>query len=220
MTGRRGLIMWGASGQARVLCELVMGQDYDFIAFVDRTVSEPPVTGAAMLRDASELADWMRRDPRSSGAAGTLAIGWVSDARLALGRTLEDLGIELVTLVHDTAWIARNATLEKGCQVLAHARICAGVQVGANVIVNTGASVDHDTIVGEGSHIAPGATIAGEVVVGRNVFVGMGSIILPRVRIGDGAMIGAGAVVTRNVANGATVIGMPARARDVQSNNG
>lgn len=49
------------------------------------------------------------------------------------------------------------------------------------------------------------------VVIGQDVWIGGGAIILPGVTIGDGAVIGAGSIVTRDVAEGATVAGNPAR---------
>jgi maltose O-acetyltransferase len=49
------------------------------------------------------------------------------------------------------------------------------------------------------------------VRIGRDVWIGGGAIILPGVTIGDGAVIGAGSVVTRNVSEGQTVTGNPAR---------
>ncbi|HQT79335.1 MAG TPA: sugar O-acetyltransferase [Rhodopila sp.] len=49
--------------------------------------------------------------------------------------------------------------------------------------------------------------------IGRNVWIGGGAIILPGVSIGDDAVIGAGSVVTRDVPNGATAVGNPARVR-------
>lgn len=206
----RGLVMWGATGQARVLCELVMDQPYRPIAFIDRAAPRAPVAGAALLRDGTALEDWLRDQPDGAGFAGALAMGWVSDARLALGRTMQTMGIELVTLVHSQAWIARSADVGEGCQLLAGARVCAGARIGPHSILNTNASVDHEAVVGEGCHLTPGVVVAGEVTLGRNVFLGAGCVVLPRVTIGDGAMVGAGAVVTRDVAAGATVVGVPA----------
>ena len=51
------------------------------------------------------------------------------------------------------------------------------------------------------------------VRIGSDVWIGGGAIILPGVTIGDGAIIGAGSVVTRNVAEGVSVMGNPARPR-------
>jgi maltose O-acetyltransferase len=51
------------------------------------------------------------------------------------------------------------------------------------------------------------------VSIGQNVWIGGGAIILPGVAIGDDAVVGAGAVVTRDVPQGATVVGNPARQR-------
>ncbi|MFL9827756.1 sugar O-acetyltransferase [Rhodoplanes sp. SY1] len=49
------------------------------------------------------------------------------------------------------------------------------------------------------------------VVIGRNVWIGGAAVILPGVTIGDDAVIGAGSIVTRDVPEGATVAGNPAR---------
>jgi maltose O-acetyltransferase len=53
--------------------------------------------------------------------------------------------------------------------------------------------------------------IARAVEIGEDVWVGGGAIILAGIRIGNAAIIGAGAVVTHDVAEGATVVGNPAR---------
>ncbi len=51
------------------------------------------------------------------------------------------------------------------------------------------------------------------VRIGRDVWIGGGAVLLPGVTVGDNAIIGAGSVVTRDVPEGATVMGNPARLR-------
>ncbi len=49
------------------------------------------------------------------------------------------------------------------------------------------------------------------VIIEEDVYVGAGAILLPGVRLRRGCLVGAGAVVTREVGEGETVIGVPAR---------
>ncbi len=48
-------------------------------------------------------------------------------------------------------------------------------------------------------------------IIEDNVMIGTGAVILKNVHIGKGAKIGANAVVTKDVPEGATVVGIPAK---------
>ena len=86
-----------------------------------------------------------------------------------------------------------------------------GSCLGENVIVNTGARVDHDCLVDAHAHIAPGAILCGNVQIGKGAHIGTGANILPGKKVGAGSIVGAGAVVVDDVPPGITVVGIPAR---------
>jgi acetyltransferase EpsM len=83
--------------------------------------------------------------------------------------------------------------------------------IGKHCILNTNSSVDHECVLGDFVHIAPAATLAGNVEVGEGSLIGMGAVVLPYVKIGKWCKIGAGAVVVKDVPDGKTVIGVPAK---------
>jgi sugar O-acyltransferase (sialic acid O-acetyltransferase NeuD family) len=205
----RRAAIWGASGHALVVADILRLSGYEVLGYLDNLAPErrgEPFGGATVLGGSEQLAAL-----RGAGVH-LMAMGVGHNAaRLALARQVREAGLTLLTAVHPRAILASDAGLGEGTVVAAGAVINPACRIGACVIINTAASVDHECRIGDGAHIAPGAHLAGLVEVGDGAFVGIGAAVKDRVRIGANALIGAGAVVLRDVPEGAVAYGNPAR---------
>lgn len=112
--------------------------------------------------------------------------------------------------IHSSAIVSERSSIGDGTVVLAGVVIQTNARLGNHVIVNTRSIIEHDCVVGDFSHIAPGVTLCGNVRVGHSSHVGAGATVIQGITIGDNVMIGAGAVVIRDVADNTTVVGCPA----------
>jgi sugar O-acyltransferase (sialic acid O-acetyltransferase NeuD family) len=206
------MVVWGAAGQAVVLCEFLSDAGFEPIAFFDNDVAaRSPLPDVPIHHGAAGFRGWLHEQSRD-GVAFAVAIGGDrATERLKLHAMLEGAGLRATVLVHPAAYVARDASLAAGTQVLAGAVVGARANLGIACIVNTAASVDHECVLGDGTHIGPGAVLAGCVRTGADVFVGAGAVVVPRVEIGAGAIVGAGAVVLSDVPPNRTVSGVPAR---------
>ena len=119
--------------------------------------------------------------------------------------------LSFCNLVHPSASVSPLACLGEGAFVGARSVLAPGVHLGKHVVVNRGATVGHDTTIGDCSRVQPGATVCGLIEIGRGVTVGAGATVIERLRLGDGVFVAAGAVVIGDVANNALVVGVPAR---------
>jgi acetyltransferase-like isoleucine patch superfamily enzyme len=110
--------------------------------------------------------------------------------------------------------IQKNATIGRRCKISSHTFVCEGVTIEDEVFVGHGVMFINDRF----PRAASGGRMQTEAdwqvvptLIRRGASIGSGAVILCGVTIGAGAMVGAGAVVTRDVPDGAVVMGVPAR---------
>lgn len=108
--------------------------------------------------------------------------------------------------IHETARINALVSVDAGTM--------RATRVGPRSWLMKHVHLGHDAIVGEDCEIAPGAVLCGHVELGDRVKVGVNATILPYRTVGDDVTIGSGAVVTKDLPDGVTVVGNPARVID------
>ena len=88
-----------------------------------------------------------------------------------------------IKLIHPTAYISPSAHIGMGTIVMAGAVIQANAVIGQHCIINTGASVDHDCVIEDFVHVAPGAHLCGTVCVGEGAMIGTGVCVAQNAKI-------------------------------------
>ena len=79
--------------------------------------------------------------------------------------------------------------------------------------------IAHNVIIGKRTLVVAGSVICGSVEIGDDCWIGAQSVIREGLKIGNNVTIGMGAVVTKNVPDGETWIGNPARKMNVEIKN-
>lgn len=116
-----------------------------------------------------------------------------------------------ISAIHPSAVISQSVKMGDGIMIAANATINPLVQLGKGVICNTSSSIDHECIIGDFCHLAPGVVLCGSVKVGKGTFIGANSVVRQGITIGNNVTIGAGTVIVKDVPDGVTVVGNPAR---------
>ena len=116
-------------------------------------------------------------------------------------------------LIHPVAFVPESASCRDGVFIGAGAIIGAGSICFEHVFINRAANLGHHNRVEEYATIGPGVVSGGGVVFQAGCSVGLGARIMPGVTVGRNSVVGAGAVVIRDVPDGVTVVGLPARVR-------
>jgi len=202
---KRELVIWGAGGQGKVVCDVATALGYTQIRFVD----DWAYAGA-------ELYGCLIKVPgagmQSDGAANEfiVAIG-DNHARAHCYSQALRRGWTPATLIHPSAIISPHSKISPGCMILPGAVVNAGVIIGLDCIINTGAVVEHDCRIFGHAHISPSATLGGNVQIGSFAHVGMGAAVLPGCCVGADAVIGAGAVILTDIPDAVTAVGVPGR---------
>lgn len=192
------MILYGASGHARVIRDIVEAQGDSVGKLIDDNTSVSTLDSLPVIHELT------LEEPL------IVSIGSNAIRRKVVGK-IEAAGTEkrelFGTAVHPTAIVSPSATIGKGTVVMQGAIIQAKAAIGEHCIVNTGASIDHECRIGNYVHVSPHATLCGDVCVGEGSWIGAGATVIQGIKIGRWCVIGAGSVVTKDIPDGYLAVG-------------
>ena len=204
------LVIWGASGHAKVIADIIqLNGDFQIVGLLDdvnMNRQKQTFYGYSILGGKEQL------DKLFNSGIDHIIIGFGNcHARYKLSEFAYSKGFKFTNAIHPRSIIARDVSIGEGSVIVAGAVVNPGSKLGKHVIINTCASVGHDCTVQDAVHIAPGVRVGGHSTIGEKSWIGIGSSLRDHVKIGKNCMIGAGSVVIENIPDNVLAYGVPAK---------
>jgi sugar O-acyltransferase (sialic acid O-acetyltransferase NeuD family) len=203
------IVIVGAGRQGRVIFDVfdnddaaspVAGYLDDTKPVGEKVCGRPVLGGFAAMSDRAFVHDH----------AWVVAIG-DNLIRQTLCRTLLDAGATMVNAAHPSARISRAATLGQGLYIGPLSSLGPGCTIGDWATMEGHGRVGGDVRIGEAVFLAPGVMVTGGSSIGARSFLGAGTIVSNNVAVGVDCVVGANSTVVRDLPDGTTAYGSPAR---------
>lgn len=201
------LIIIGAGGHGKVAadCASLLGR-YNTIVFFDALYPQLQSTGHwSVIATGDEIDSYIDINSEFFVAIGD------NNTRRKVTQQLLHKQAAIATLIHPSAQVSRYSTIGEGSLICANAVVNIETRVGLASIINTAATVDHDCVLENFVHVAPGARLAGGVSVGECSFIGIGSVIIQGKIVGKSCILGAGSTLLVDLADCSVAVGSPAK---------
>lgn len=216
---KQRLILTGAGGCMRELLwqieELNRQQEtWDVVGYVD--VSDANGTIRVGDREYPYLGndDFLLSQSEETNVA--VCVGDPALRRKIAQKLLANPYIRFPNLIMGDTKICSDVKLGQGVIISMDCRVSTNVRIGDFTFLNIGAVVCHDGSLGDYVTLSPDVRLAGNVAVGSGTDLGMGTRVIQGIHIGSQVIAGAGSVVVRDLPDGCTAVGVPARVHELR----
>lgn len=204
----KDILVYGAGSHAKVVIDAIENEgQYAIVGLID---DNKPIGEQVLGYEIIGPRDIMVNLANSGVSRCVVAIG-DNAVRRSVVDVVSTAGIRFASVVHPFTAIGKDVSIGNGTVVFKGTVIDPDVRIGTGVILNNGVTIGHENRIGDYAHLSEGARCGGNVTIGNGTFVGMGAIIISGLTIGENVFIGAGSVVTKDIPDGVTAVGSPAR---------
>ena len=120
-------------------------------------------------------------------------------------------GVQFFNFIHPTALIMDNVEIGEGSFIGAYSILTTNIKIGKHAILNRGNHIGHDCRIGDYFSAMSGAIVSGNVTIYSLVYMGNNSSIREKLSIHSLATIGMNSAVVKNIEDGGTYVGCPAK---------
>lgn len=206
-----GLVLVGAGGHCKSVLDTVLRKKmFDKIVIIDsKVVPGTRILGCEVV-GADDCLERLREEGFDNAFITVGSIG-VNPVREKLSKMIKDCGFSSPLIIDPSAIVAETAVIGEGTFVGKNAVINSEVIIGRHCIINTCAIIEHESQVGDYSHISVGTIICGRVTIKESCMIGAGSTIIQCLNIGNSVVIGANSTVLTDVADNTVCYGIVKR---------
>lgn len=206
------LVLYGAGGFGRETAAIVeeiniVNATYELIGFIDdgtKLNKGDYINGYPLLGGK----EWILE--HKDDVYCTCTIG-NAKTKAAIQRRLTKQGVKFETIIATGSRICNYSEIGHGCVLYRNVGISVNCKIGDGVLINSGCSIGHDTVIGDYTTIMPSTGISGGCIIGEEVSIGGHAFIVPGRKVGNYATVAAGSIVFTNVKEGTVVLGNPAK---------
>lgn len=203
------LIIIGAGGMGRTLYDIAKesigyGTEFTIRGFIDDNINAldnfigyPPIL------------DTIKDYIPDKDDVFTFSIG--GESRRKCIENMVGHGAKFINLIHTTARIGSNVKLGTGNIIAAFTTLGADCQVGDYNMIQSYTVIGHDAEIGDFNRIDTHVTCVGGIKIEDETTIHTGAVINHKVKVQNHAKVGALSFVIRNVKEGTTVLGNPAK---------
>lgn len=204
------LVVVGAGGFGREVIWQIernkeMMETYTILGFVDDTLCGGEVNGYPVVGNIA----WLLAQTKD--IAVMVAIGNAVVRKRLASELVTNKNLMFPSFVADNVISSDLVTIGKGSIICLGTIVTVNISVGEFSIINLASTIGHDVVIEDFVTVYPGANISGNVTIHETTEIGTGARIIQGKEIGANSVIGAGTVVIRDIPEGVTVVGNPAR---------
>ena len=155
------LIIIGNGGHAKIVIDILEERgDYNILGIITKNKGDEigiGIGGYQILGNDNVLQELFNNGVKFAA----IGVGGYNDnsLRKRIYENLKKIGFQVISAIHPTASISRTVLMGEGNVVFSGVVINPYARLGNNIIVATGSTIDHDSIIKDHSLISAGVTI-------------------------------------------------------------